>query len=98
MKRTTIINEENQLKVSTYGLTEEQHNLAVKGVKENLRKVGGYKLKDIDRFVFEDLYEDTEDGDYKDFLEIGTGDAEEVLSLVDVSGGFEQVIGEVIVH
>ena len=95
MKRETKL--ENGKVVATYELDEEQHDLAVKAVKDNLRVVGGYELEEVDDETIEIWQDDAEDEEYKDFLALAN-DCYEVFTLNSVLGDFSQPLGEVIVY
>lgn len=83
--------------IATYGLSEEQHNVAVECVEGNLRGKGGYKVIEVDDDTWNIWHEDAE-GEYKDFLQEAIGNDAEKYTLNDYIGDFGQPIGEVIVY
>lgn len=101
MKRETKLEECNgyscEVTVATYGLDEEQHDLAVKAVKGNLRAVGGYEIEEVDNETIEIWQDDAEDEEYKEFLALAD-DCYEVLAFNSVLGDFSQTLGEIIVY
>lgn len=96
MRRETKENKFLGRTIITYGLTEEQHNIAVECVQGNLRGKGNYDLDDVDEDTLKVWHEGAE-GEYKEFLEEAIDNNADVYTLNDTLGGFSQPIGEVVV-
>lgn len=96
--KTTIT--KDGTKIESYYLSEEQHNIAVRLVTENLRKIDGYTLEEVDKenvnlWIYEaDANGDT---DYVDFLRNAIVKGTTIYTL-NAHCGWSQPISEVVVY
>ena len=88
-------------RIETFGLTEEQHAIAVDFVTNNKRRVGNYTLDCVDE-EFPNIWlvdaESKKDNEYADFLRNALSAGAEILTLNDHLGEFSQSIGDVAVY
>lgn len=84
--------------IETYGLSDGQHQAAVKAISNNLRSVNNYKVVEVDEEMVEVWEEDAKDVSYKEFLSSAIEKGADVYTLNDTIGGFSQPIGEIIVY
>ena len=100
MKRITLLSGFDSYKVETFGLSKEQHEIAVDLVKNNKRKVGSYTLEEVDDEMVNvwiaDAHSEGEE-EYAEFLREALAESAEILTLTDHLGEFSQPIGEVAV-
>lgn len=99
MRRTTIV--ENVARVETFGLTRNQHEIAVDLVKNNKRKVETYTLEEVDEEMVNVWIADAHsegDEEYAEFLRKALASGADIYMLTDHLGGFSQPIGEVVVY
>lgn len=95
MKKETKLS--NGQVVASYGLDQEQHDLAVKAIENDSNVAGGYELEEVDSETIEIWKDDADEEEYKEFLDLAD-DCYEVYTLNSVLGDFSQPIGEVIVY
>lgn len=85
----------------TFGLSEEQHEIAIDLAKNNKRKVGSYTLEEVDDEMvnvwISDAHSEGEE-EYAEFLRKALASNAEIYTLTDHLGGFSQPIGEVAVY
>ena len=81
-----------------YGLEDYQEEIAKKLYEENKRCIGSYTLESVDRETAMIWLEDTDDEEYREFLEDALENGGEIFSLVDHLGDFSQPIGEMVVY
>jgi hypothetical protein len=85
----------------TFGLSEEQHEIAIDLAKNNKRKVGSYTLEEVDDEMVNvwiaDAHSEGEE-EYAEFLRKALASNAEIYTLTDHLGGFSQPIGEVVVY
>ena len=99
MKRITTFGD--TLRVESFDLSEEQHNIAVELVKENKRKVNGYTLEEADKEMANVWIADAHsegNEDYAEFLRVALASNADLYTLTDHLGDFSQPIGEVAVY
>ena len=92
----------NSMRVATFGLSEEQHNMVVKMLQENKFEKGGYILNEPDVDVVEvwidNAQEEGNEG-YANFLALAIEDDADLYTLVDEGLiGCSQEIGEIAVY
>ena len=92
----------NSMRVATFGLSEEQHDMVVKMLQENKFEKGGYRLTepDVDMVdVWIDEAQEEGNEGYANFLALAIEDDADIYTLVDESLiGCSQEIGEVVVY
>lgn len=85
----------------TFGLSKEQHEIAIDLAKNNKRKVGSYTLEEVDDEMVNvwiaDAHSEGEE-EYAEFLRKALASNAEIYTLTDHLGGFSQPIGEVAVY
>ena len=81
-----------------YGLEDYQEEIAKKLYEENKRRMGSYTLEEVSVEMAECWRDDTDDDEYREFLEEAIENGAELYSLVDHLGDFTQPIGEVAVY
>lgn len=81
-----------------YGLTDEQEEIARDLYENNKRWVGHYTLEEVDRETAECWRDDTDDDEYRGFLDDVLENGADLFSLTDHLGDFSQPIGEVAVY
>jgi hypothetical protein len=85
----------------TFGLSEEQHEIAIDLAKNNKRKVGSYTLEEVDDEMANVWIADAHsegNEDYAEFLRKALAESAELYTLTDHLGEFSQPIGEVAVY
>lgn len=88
-------------RVETFDLSEEQHDIAVKMVKENQRKNGNYTLEEVDKEMVNVWIADAHsegETEYAEFLREALAANAEIVTLTDHLGEFSQPIGEVAIY
>ncbi len=98
-KKTTIT--KDGTKIESYSLSEEQHNIAVRLVTENLRKIDNYTLEEVEdeetvNIWIADAYAEGEE-DYVDFLRNAIVKGATIYTLKSHCG-WAQPIGDVVVY
>lgn len=97
-KLVTILSEVS--KVESFGLTQEQHDLAVRMIDQN-ENGGNYSLKEVDPdildFFIENAQEDN-DKEYEEFLVNAKSHGADVYAFTDHFGYFLQTLGDVAVY
>ena len=92
----------NSMRVGTFGLSEEQHDMVVKMVQENKYCKGGYSLNEPDREMVNVWISDAHsegDEDYAEFLRLALAEGADLYTLVDEGLiGVSQEIGEVAIY
>lgn len=99
MRRKTKL--ANGLVVETYSLSESQHEAAVMAAEEDLRRVYGYEVAEVEDEMVDIWLEDAkkeDDMEYVEFLRTAIDNNAEVLTLNDSIGDFTQTIGEIIIY
>ena len=103
-KLVTILSEVS--KVESFGLTQEQHDLAVRMIDE-VRMIdqnengGNYSLEDVDPDMLDCFIENAQednDKEYEEFLVNAKSHGADVYTLYDSLGDFSQPIGDVAVY
>ena len=102
MKRTTNIEciDSWNLRIESFDLSQEQHDMAVEMAVNDKYKVASYTLEEVDGemanvWIAEAHSEDNTD--YAEFLRKALAKNAELYTLTDHLGGFSQPIGEVAV-
>lgn len=99
MKRTTIV--EGKVRVESFDLSREQHDMVVEMVKDDRIKKGNYTLEEVDgemvNIWIADAHSEGED-DYAEFLRKALASSSDLYTLTDHLGDFKQPIGEVAVY
>ena len=97
-KLVTILS--NVSKVESFGLTQEQHDLAVRMIDQN-ENGGNYSLEDVDPDMLDCFIENAQEDNDKEYDEFFT-DAKlhgaNVYAFTDHLGDFSQAIGDVAVY
>ena len=97
-KLVTILSEVS--KVESFGLTQDQHDLAVRMIDQN-ENGGNYSMKDVDPdildFFIENAQEDN-DKEYEEFLVNAKSHGADVYAFTDHLGDFSQALGDVAVY
>lgn len=91
---------DNDYRIETFDLSEEQHDIAVDMVSNNKRKVGSYTLEEVDGEMANVWIADAHsegNEDYAEFLRKALAESAELYTLTDHLGEFSQPIGEVAV-
>lgn len=94
MKRTTNI------RVESFDLSREQHDMAVEMAVNNKRKVASYTLEEVDGEMVNVWFTKAHsegNTEYAEFLRKALAENAELYTLTDHLGGFSQPIGEVAV-
>ena len=97
-KLVTILSEVS--KVESFGLTQEQHDLAVRMIDQN-ENGGNYSLEDVDQDMLDCFIENAQednDKEYEEFLVNAKSHGADVYTLYDSLGDFSQPIGDVAVY
>ena len=97
-KLVTILSEVS--KVESFGLTQEQHDLAVRMIDQN-ENGGNYSLEEVDPDMLacfiENAKEDN-DKEYEEFLVNAKSHGADVYAFTDHLGDFSQELGDVAVY
>lgn len=99
MKRTTIV--ENVVRVETFDLSREQHDMVVEMVKNDKEKNGNYTLEEVDGEMANVWISDAHaegNEEYAEFLRKALASNADLYTLTDHLGKFSQPIGEVAVY
>lgn len=97
-KLVTILSEVS--KVESFGLTREQHDLAVKMIDQN-ENGGNYSLEDVDPDMLDCFIENAQednDKEYEAFLTDAKLLGADVYAFTDHLGEFSQALGDVAVY
>ncbi len=97
-KLVTILSEVS--KVESFGLTQEQHDLAVRMIDQN-ENGGKYSLEDVDSDMLDCFIENAQkdnDKEYEEFLTDAKLHRADVYTFTDHLGDFSQVLGDVAVY
>ena len=97
-KLVTILSEVS--KVESFGLTQEQHDLAVRMINQNENGFN-YSLKDVDSDMLDCFIENAQednDKEYEEFLVNAKSHGADVYAFTDHLGGFSQELGDVAVY
>ena len=81
-----------------YGLDECQERIAQELYENNKRCFGSYTLEEVNVETAENWKADTDDDEYREFLEDVIENGAELFSLKDHLGEFSQSIGEIAVY
>jgi len=85
-------------KIKFYGLDDNQEKIAKYIYENNVRWGGNYTLEEVDDETAKIWIDDTDDDEYREFLEDALEKGAEVYSLTDHLGEFSQPIGEIAVY
>ena len=92
----------NSMRVATFGLSEEHHDMVVKMLQEDRESKGGYRLTKPDREMVNVWIADAHSEgreDYAEFLRLALAEDADLYTLVDEGLiGCSQEIGEVAVY
>lgn len=94
-KLVTILSDVS--KVESFGLTQEQHDLAVRMIYKN-EKGGNYSLEDVDQDMLDCFIENAQednDKEYEEFLTNAKLHGADVYAFTDHLGDFSQALGDV---
>ena len=97
-KLVTILSEVS--KVESFGLTQEQHDLAVRMINQNENGFN-YSLKDVDSDMLDCFIENAQednDKEYEEFLVNAKSHGADVYAFTDHLGDFSQELGDVAVY
>ena len=97
-KLVTILSEVS--KVESFGLTQEQHDLAVRMIDRN-ENGGNYYLEDVDPDMLDCFIENAQkdnDKEYEEFLVNAKSHGADVYAFTDHLGDFSQELGDVAVY
>ena len=97
-KLVTILSEVS--KVESFGLTQEQHDLAVRMIDRN-ENGGNYYLEDVDPDMLDCFIENAQednDKEYEEFLVNAKSHGADVYAFTDHLGDFSQELGNVAVY
>lgn len=97
-KLVTILSDVS--KVESFGLTQEQHDLAVRMIDKN-ENGGNYSLEDVDQDMLDCFIENAQednDKEYEEFLTDAKLHSADVYAFTDHLGDFSQPIGDVAVY
>ena len=78
----------------SYGLDDDQKEIAAELYEENKRMLGNLTLEKVDEKTLEIWRDNTDDNEYQEFLNECIEERYEVYTLTDHLGGFSQAIGE----
>ena len=99
MKRVTSL---DNGRIETFGLSEEQHSIAVDMVKEDKDKNGNYTIEEVDDYEMVNVWisdaHSEGEGEYAEFLRMALAKGADIFLFNDNLGGFSQTIGEVVVY
>lgn len=82
---------------ASYGLTEEQHEMATNAIANNLEGIDGYTIKEMDEDILEIWSEDETDENHKDFYKLAIGSICRIDGVYVVNSG-SRTIGELVVY
>lgn len=90
------------MRIKTYGLTQEQEQIANDLYVNNKRKVGNYTLEEVEDMEMvnvwiADAFGEGDD-DYAHFLQSALAEGAEIYNLTDHLGEFSQPVGDVVVY
>ena len=97
-KLVTILSDVS--KVESFGLTQEQHDLAVRMIDKN-ENGGNYSLEDVDPDMLDCFIENAQednDNEYYEFLVNAKSHGADVYAFTDHLGDFSQELGDVAVY
>ena len=97
-KLVTILSEVS--KVESFGLTQEQHDLAVRMIDKN-ENGGNYSLEYVDPDMLDCFIENAQednDKEYDEFLVNAKSHGADVYAVTDHLGDFSQELGDVAVY
>ena len=97
-KLVTILSEVS--KVESFGLTQEQHDLAVRMIKQN-ENGGNYSLEDVDPDMLDCFIENAQednDKEYEEFLVNAKSHGADVYAFTYHLGDLSQELGDVAVY
>ena len=87
--------------IATFDCSQDLHNVAVGMVESNHYNNGSYKLKEIDGEMVNVWIADAHaegNTEYAEFLRDALAKGATIYTLVDILGGFEQDLFEVVVY
>lgn len=87
--------------IATFDCSQDLHNVAVKMVESNHHSNGNYKLKETDGEMANVWIADAHsegNTEYAEFLRDALAKGATIYTLVDILGGFEQELFEVVVY
>ena len=97
-KLVTILSEVS--KVESFGLTQEQHDLAVRMIDKN-ENGGNYSLEDVDPDMLDCFIENAQednDKEYEEFLVNAKSQGADIYAFTYHLGDFSQELGDVAVY
>ena len=97
-KLVTILSEVS--KVESFGLTQEQHDLAVRMIDQN-ENGGNYYLEDVDPDMLDCFIENAQednDKEYEEFLVNAKSQGADIYAFTYHLGDFSQELGDVAVY
>ena len=97
-KLVTILSEVS--KVESFGLTQEQHDLAVRMIDQN-ENGGNYSLEDVDPDMLDCFIENAQednDKEYEEFLVNAKSQGADIYAFTVHLGDFSQELGDVAVY
>ena len=97
-KLVTILSEVS--KVESFGLTQEQHDLAVRMIDQN-ENGGNYSLEDVDQDMLDCFIENAQednDKEYEEFLVNAKSQGADIYAFTYHLGDFSQELGDVAVY
>jgi hypothetical protein len=96
-----LVTEIDGVRIETFDLSQEQHDLVVEMIDQDISTYGNYYLEEVDADtldIFIDNAKEENNEDYENFLTEAQLHDADVYTLYDSLGDFSQPIGDVAVY